>query len=279
MYAQPISVELVERDGEWQLLRGGKPFVVMGAGGEGSLAALKAAGGNTTRTWDAEDIDALLDDAHRHGIAVVVGIWLGHERHGFDYQNVDRVAEQYERARRLILKYKDHPAVLMWGIGNEMEGFEAGDNAAIWSAVNNIAELAHRIDPDHPTLTVTAEIGGDRVKSINRLCPAIDIHGINSYGGVASIPKRYRELGGKKPYLVTEYGPPGSWEGGSTSWNTPIELSSTQKAEFYRRAYRSLHSDASLSLGSLAFLWSWKVEATATWFGMFLPDGRRLAAV
>ena len=47
-----------------------------------------------------------------------------------------------ERARRAILKYKDHPAVLLWGIGNEMEGPGRADNAAIWSAINNIAAMA-----------------------------------------------------------------------------------------------------------------------------------------
>ena len=78
----------------------------------------------------------------------------------------------------------------MWGIGNEMEGYKNGDNQAIWKAVNDIAAMAKQIDPNHPTMTVVAEIGGARVKCIHELCPAIDIVGINSYGGCASIPKR-----------------------------------------------------------------------------------------
>ena len=73
--------------------------------------------------------------------------------------------------------------MLIWGIGNEMEGFDSGDDPAIWSAVNEVAAMVKELDPLHPTMTVTAEIGGGRVMSVRDRCPAIDIHGIISYGG------------------------------------------------------------------------------------------------
>ncbi len=179
-----------------------------------------------------------------------------------------------------ILRFRDHPALLMWGIGNEMEGYEKGDNAAIWSAVNNIASMVKKLDPNHPTMTVIAEIGGDKVKNVHRLCPDIDVVGINSYGGAATIPQRYRKAGGVKPYVLTEFGPPGKWESPKTSWGAAIELSSTAKAEAYRRAYQlAVRGAEGLCLGSYAFAWGHKQEATATWFGLFLPDGSRTGAV
>jgi hypothetical protein len=277
--AEPIPVEVRRTEQGWTLLRGGEPFRIKGAGGTGSLELLAAVGGNAIRTWGAEDIGDRLDAAHAQGIAVAVGIWLGHERHGFDYSDVEQVAEQYDRAGRLIRAYKDHPAVLLWGIGNEMEGFGQGDDAAIWSAVNNVAALAKRLDPHHPTMTVTAEIGGERVKAVHRLCPDIDIMGINAYGGVTSLPERYRKAGGTKPYIVTETGPPGAWEVEKTGWGAPIEPNSTEKASFYRRAYDSIAGDEELALGSFMFVWGYKRESTATWFGMFLRGGQRTAAV
>ena len=278
--AGAIPVELQKTGQGWQLLRGGKPYFIRGAGGDASLQQLAAAGANSVRTWGADDIGARLDAAHALGLSVTVGIWLGHERHGFDYDDADQVGEQLQRARQTVLRYRDHPAVLLWGIGNEMEGFKAGDNPAIWKAVNDVAAMVKELDPNHPTMTVTAEIGGGRIEGVQKRCPAIDIHGINSYGGAPSLAERYREGGATRPYLITEFGPPGSWEVASSNWGAPLELTSTGKAAFYRHGYQQGVLDApGLALGSYVFLWGHKMEATATWFGMFLDNGARLAAV
>ena len=278
--ADAIPVELRHTDQGWQLLRGGKPYIIRGAGGDASLEQLAAAGANSVRTWGADDIGKLLDTAHALGLSVTVGIWLGHERHGFDYDNKNQVREQLERARQTVLRYKDHPAVLLWGIGNEMEGFDAGDNPAIWRAVNDIAAMVKQLDPHHPTMTVTAEIGGERIAALNECCPAIDIHGINSYGGALSLAERYRNAGGTRPYVLTEFGPLGPWEIPKTAWGATYEPTSTEKATFYRRSYEQAVLRApGLALGSYVFFWGAKVEVTPTWFGMFLDDGARLGAV
>ena len=278
--AAPAFVRLVKDDSGYRLNRYGKPYFIKGAGGDGSLKTLAEAGGNSIRTWDADKASPVLDEAQRLGLTVTVGIWLGHERHGFRYNDADQVARQYEQAMATILRFRDHPALLMWGIGNEMEGYEKGDNAAIWSAINNIASMAKKLDPNHPTMTVIAEIGGDKIKNVHRLCPDIDVVGINSYGGAATIPQRYRKAGGVKPYVLTEFGPPGAWESPKTSWGAAIEQSSTAKAEAYRRAYQLAVREAQgLCLGSYAFAWGHKQEATATWFGLLLPDGSRTGAV
>lgn len=56
------------------------------------------------------------------------------------------------------------------------------------------------------------------------------------------------------------------------------ELTSTAKAEAYSNTYRNSIANNSLCLGSYAFAWGNKQEATATWFGLLLPDGCRLGA-
>ena len=279
--AQPVRVELRDAGGgNWQLLRDGKPFFIQGAGGQDALALLAESGGNSFRTWGADNLDAKLDEAQRLGLTVTVGIWLGHERHGFDYGDPKQVAKQHAQARATIEKHKNHPAVLMWGIGNEMEGFGDGGNPAIWAAVEAIAKAAKEIDPNHPTMTVVAEIGGARVSSIHKLCPSIDVIGINSYGGGPSLARRYREAGGTKPFVMTEFGPNGFWESPKTSWGAPIEPTSSAKAQTYRKTYEQsvLAERGKLCLGGYAFLWGQKQEATPTWFGMLLKDGSRTEA-
>ena len=278
--AEAIPVELKKTDKGWQLLRDGKPYFIRGAGGSAGLQKLAAAGANSVRTWGSDDIGDLLDEAHALGLSVTVGIWLGHERHGFDYNDDAQVKAQLESARKAVMRYKDHPAVLLWGVGNEMEGFDSGDNPAIWKAVNDIASMIKELDPAHPTMTITAEIGGGRISSIEKYGTAIDIHGINAYGGSPSIPERYRAAGAKKPYILTEFGPPGEWEVAKNDWDAAYELTSTEKAQRYREIYQqAVLAAPGLALGSYVFIWGHKMEATATWFGMFLPDGSPLAAV
>ncbi len=278
-HSMGAEVKLAETEDGFQLLVDQKPFAVKGAGGDGDLRLLAEAGANAVRTWGiGSDTQARLDEAHQHGLKVALGIWLGHARHGFNYDDPAQVAKQLADAKTAVMKYKDHPAVLLWGVGNEMEGFEESTDPKVWQAVNDIARMIAEVDPNHPTMTVIAEIGGDKLPSIAKYCPDVDIVGINSYGGVTSIPQRFAQAKLDKPYLVTEFGPPGTWETPNNDWDVPLELTSTEKAKIYRDAYQKLAADPKC-LGSFAFTWGFKQEATATWFGMFLPDGTKVASV
>ena len=277
--ADPVPVELRRTEAGWELLRGGRPYFIRGAGGEASLAALAAAGANSVRTWGG-DVGQLLDDAHALGMTVTVGIWLGHERHGFDYSDEAQLADQLERARQTVLRYRNHPALLIWGIGNEMEGFGGGDDPAIWAAVNRVAAMVKELDPNHPTMTVTAFVHGRRIEFVHRRSPAIDIHGINAYAAAAQIPALLRAGGATKPFVLTEFGPPGPWETPKTAWGAPYEPTSDAKARAYRETYETaVLGAAGMALGSYAFLWGQKMEGTETWLGMFLADGSPTAAV
>lgn len=279
--ALPLNVEVRHVNGVWRLYVNKRPFFIKGAGGAELLGKLKAAGGNSIRTWGTDNLQSVLDEAQRNELTVCVGIWLHHEQdaEGFDYSKPEMVQAQLERVRQCVMRFKDHPAVLLWGLGNEMEGYEAGDKIEIWRAVNEAARVTKQLDPNHPTMTVISELGGQRVACVHRYCPDIDIVGINTYAGAASIAERYAKLGGTKPYIVTEFGPPGPWELGKTHWGAAIEPTSTEKALWYRKAYKGSIERQPLCLGSYAFLWGHKQETTATWYGMFLKDGEKLEAV
>ena len=157
----------------FQLLRDGKPFVIRGAGGLTRLDTLAACGCNAIRTWDAESADqledgrSLLDRADDLGIGVTVGLWLGHERHGFDYGDAGQFTAQRQKVEEAVTRLKDHPAVLAWGLGNEMEGSRGpGDSPAIWREVEYIAQLIKRIDPNHPVMPIVANVNPAKLAAI-----------------------------------------------------------------------------------------------------------------
>ena len=134
-------------------------LTVKGAGLEfGSVAALAAHGGNSFRTWRTENGvksgREVLDEAARHGLTVAMCIEIGRERLKFDYDDKKAVARQLEFARREVLKYKDHPALLAWIIGNEPNlHFK---NPKVFDAINDISKMIHQVDPNHPTTTALA---------------------------------------------------------------------------------------------------------------------------
>lgn len=287
--AKPMPVAVVRTESGFELVRGGAPFFVRGVGGTMRLELVHELGGNAVRTWGADDLERmrtgpdgverrLLDHAEHLGLAVAAGFWMEHPRKGFDYSDPAQVQAQLDRLAEFVTRYKDHPAILVWGIGNEVE--IGTDPETTLRAMNEAAKLVKRLDPNHPTMTVVAEIGDGKAELFMKHCPDIDIFGINSYGGLASLPDRLASIGFDRPYLVTEFGPLGHWESGATAWNAPYEQTSTEKAAFLRKGYeRAIAGQPGRCLGGFAFLWGHKQEATATWYGMLLATGEKLRAV
>ena len=252
-----------------RLLVDGKPFQAHGVAGWGNLDMLHGLGVTTIRTYgdNGEDV---LDAAQRLGLKVILGFWLEHPRRGFDYNNPAHVEPQMARLRDFVLAHKDHPALLMWGIGNEVES-ELTDDSQVWPAIEEAARLVKSLDPDHPTLAVLAETGADKVAKLKAQARSIDVLGINSYGeSVPSVPARVRAQGWTGPLIVTELGAIGQWQAPKTGWGAAIEPTSTQKATLLEKQLSAIGPD---SAGQILFLWGWKQEVTHTWHSLLLPTG------
>jgi hypothetical protein len=251
------------------ILVDGRPFLPRGAAGERRLDLLKSLGANAVRTY-GEETGAVLDEAQRLGLKVVAGFWLEHPRRGFDYGNPALVARQMEALARFVRTYKDHPALLLWGLGNEVEA-ELADDAVVWPAIEAAARLVKSIDRAHPTMAVIAEAGSDKVAKVKRLAPGIDVLGVNSYGpALASLPGRVRAQGWTGPLLITEMGPIGQWQAGRAPWGAFVEPSSTAKAAMLRDQLAAVMPGTQ---GQFVFYWGQKQEVTPTWHSLLLPSG------
>ena len=70
------KVEVLKKEGKWSLLVDGQLYYINGAGGDDYLDILKAAGGNTIRTWGTENAQYILDEAQKRGLKVMLGLWV-----------------------------------------------------------------------------------------------------------------------------------------------------------------------------------------------------------
>jgi len=257
------------------MTRGGMPYFVKGAGGSGNLEQLASRGANSLRTWDTKGLADILDQAESLGLTVSAGIWLEHESSWFSYGNPEDCDKQAERVRKEILKHRDHPALLAWGIGNEVEG--DGTNTAFWKQLDRLARLVKELDPSHPTFTAVAGANQEKVDGLVNHVPHLDFLGINTYGALPGLRKNLEKLGWKRPWMLTEWGPRGFWESPASTFGAPVEQTSSEKASLMGKAYQSVISNDGGCLGSYVFVWAWKFEATATWFGIYTHEGETTA--
>jgi hypothetical protein len=286
--AAPSVVRVVDDGaGHFKLTRNGQPYELRGIGGDKHLELARDLGATTIRTWGIEQLDrqggerSLLDRCQDLGLTVMAGIWVQHERHGFNYGDPAQVKRQRDAVREAVRKYKDHPAVLVWGLGNEMEGpIGDGKDVRIWKELNELAKIVHEEDPNHPVVTVIASAAEGKVRSLAVNYPEIDILGVNAYASAPGVGKALKEAGWKKPFMLTEFGPVGHWEVASTKWGAPIEPTSREKAANYYTTHNTVMEDGGgRCLGTFAFVWGQKQETTSTWYGMFLASGEKLPSV
>lgn len=277
------QVYISNLNGQYQLIVNGKPFYVKGAGLEfGNQEQLAFYGGNSFRTWQTdngqESGKRVLDRALKNGLFVTFGINMASERSGFNYDDPEAVAIQFQRIKHEIIEYKNHPALLMWAVGNELN--LGSTNPKVWDAVNQVAQMIHQLDPNHPVMTPLAGFDKGLIELLKARAYSLDLIGIQLYGDIANIQEKLKTSNWHGAYIVTEWGPTGHWEVPLTNWGAPIEDNSSQKATALAKRYVNyIQSDKQQCLGSYVFLWGQKQERTPTWYSLFLESGESTEAV
>jgi hypothetical protein len=279
LFSWPISgiarqVKIVQKGNEYQLLVDNQPFFIKGVVGQTYLEKVKQYGGNSIRIgWKKEELDRVT----QLGLNALVNLPANAERYGMNYDDTAAIRKQTQKIVDIVKKTKNHPAVLMWAIGNELDYIPGTKpfNPKVWDAVNQAAKAIKTIDPNHPVMTVIGTSMMEKVADIVKRCPDIDLLGINTYGDIYTLPETLKKYGWTKPYVISEWGPDGYWEVKKTKWGAPYEQTGREKYTCYEQKYRAaIDNGNGQCLGSYVFYWSgFKQETTHTWFCMFNIDG------
>ncbi|OOG73186.1 hypothetical protein B0E43_14175 [Algoriphagus sp. A40] len=249
-----------------------------GAAGTEHLDLVSEYGGNSIRTWSLHDADRILDEAHALGLTVTLGLEIGRPAWGsdFSYWKFWEVDKKIEELRPLIEKYKNHPALLMWGVGNEIKEYGGGARPVVFYITDKVAKMVKEVDPNHPTMTAVDVFSQNKIASYRHIMPNIDILGFNAFKTIDQMFERvYEDKGWGKAYMLSEWGPDGHWEVTGTEWGAPKEMKGSEKRALMEKYWGKITNDSSMLVGSYVFYWGYKYEATNTWFGLFSEEGYR----
>jgi hypothetical protein len=208
----------------------------------------------------------ILDFLYQHHIKAIVTVdWDG--------------TNNLERIKEIVPKYKNHPAILMWAIGNEWNinlyhhKFSTLREAA--AATESMAKLVKTLDPNHPVATIFGEIIIKEAQIstpeiVNRLVPSVDVWGLNIYRGdnFGDLFDYWRSFSAK-PIFISEFGTDSIY---SESWwpvkgHEDLEMQKTFDASLWRHLSKNLSAcdPHHAALGGTVFEWQdewWKVKSS-----------------
>jgi hypothetical protein len=276
------KVYIDQRDGRYTVVRNGKPYNIRGAGGYSHFRELHDAGGNTLRTWDTTNLAQILDSAQRHDLAVIVGLPIPNSGDIAFYNNPQITQTRYRAMQSVIKRFRNHPAVLMWCLGNELDFPYKWTYGDFYDSFNALTDMIHREDPDHPVTTTILNFNKKYIFNIRLRCD-IDVISFNIFGTLPLLRGELDDLAWfwKGPYMLLEWGINGPWLGTEhTAWGAYIEDTSKKKADIYRERYRQyMPLKDPRFLGACVFFWGNKQETTHTWFSIFDENGSASEAV
>ncbi len=212
------------------------------------FAQMRSVGINTVLGWDEREFDELtLEKAHENGLGVVMPYDLPPNG---DYGDPEYEKRLEDDVKEWVQRHKDHPALRMWGIGNEVIhaiGPDSRKARAFGQFYVRLADAVHAIDPDHPVMYRDAEI-------LNRgpICDALQEDGRYRpwfvYGGnffttlMAHTLDDWPHMGMDVPLVVSEFAPSG--------------LTPEDRPDGYLRMWLYIAEHPDSVLGGFAYVWS-----------------------
>lgn len=280
--AQFVPASRVEVVGEdatgFQLLVNGQPEVIRGMGLntqytrdltpeqrdarlDSDFAAMRAMGVNTVLGWDPNEFDStLLDRAEDHDLGVVMPFEIDPAT---DFTDPATRAQLTQEVLAWVAKYRAHPALRMWGIGNEVlhkivhpVWLGGPQDAARVTAARafvdweiETADAVHAMDPYHPVTYRDAEdaFANWMVEGLHRhgLPDARTwfLWGTNCYTNrLDQIIANWPKVGMESPLWVSEFAPGG--------------LAIPDRPDGFEAMWASIRQHAGWTLGGAAYAWT-----------------------
>lgn len=258
------TVKITGKRGSWVLTVNGKPFYIKGVGcglatgkgGEDYLKLAREVGANAVRTWGADQgTEAYFDAALKYGLMVDAGIWLDKEK------KINEIIEY-------VNKFKDHPALLMWNLGNEAISFTKSEQerVALSKFLEEMVQMIHKLDPDHPVIYTSADVLD--MPYIEKYVPSLDAFGMNIYGSIRVSHTKWYKSTLNIPYIVTEYGPPGPRSVQRDQNGVSIDQPDQAKAAVYRNMTKEMINFKGYNLGGFAFHLGETSRESLTWWNI-----------
>lgn len=171
---------------------------------------------NTVRLWMTlpDSGKALLNALEEEGMYAIMGFYVNSsgDEPGIDYSDPCIIERYTEDMNEYVNRFKDHPAVLMWAIGNENNLHYDGNLADWYKLANQLARVAYEVEgPNyHPTMVVNGsamDFGSTDCNSDDANLNYVDIWGHNAYTyyDYHSYFCYYDKISAK-PLVITEYG-------------------------------------------------------------------------
>lgn len=273
-------VRITGQKGKWVLEVNGKPFYIKGVGvgnmkgknGEDYLKMAQELGANAVRTWGTDQgTQEYFDTARKYGLMVDAGIWLDYAKKDTKCTYIGDSEYKIEKKKAIeeyVNKFKGHPALLMWNIGNEAVFFteDEDEKVALCQFLEEMIRMVHQLDPEHPVIYTSADTTA--LAYIQEYVPSLDIFGMNIYGSIRVSHGKWDKSGLNIPYCVTEYGPHGPWDVKKDANGASQDEPDQVKAAIYRAMTNEIRDFRGYDLGGFAFHLGETTQESLTWWNI-----------
>jgi hypothetical protein len=253
-----------------------RTFQIKGVCGDRDLDRLARLGVNTVRGYTIEEPAVMrkkLDQVQRLGMKMIVSEWMPHhgenknkEGHLWDF---DYNAKGDAMVAALVKKIEgigDHPAILMWGLGNEVHLDEP-----YLRVVNRMSQEIHKRYPHHLTSLTMINAKPENIQKIKEFAPDLDVLGVQCYSrGAVRGGIKNAEAHWGKPFYLSEFNTNGPWNFKNTPWGSPLDEPVSRKVHDLKDCYNAI-DESPLCIGSTIFVWGhYAVDDRPTYFSLLL---------